>query len=386
MSFVQAVSNWLLGEYRVRATKQADGGLVQHVQLVNESGVYVDASAGGGGGGSGDASAANQDEQTALLTTIDADTSTLAATDFATSAKQDTGNASLASIDSQLSDVATETTLSALNTKIPASPSTDRATAAAPFSVRLSDGAAFYKATTPSDTQPVSAASLPLPTGAATESTLATLNGKVTACNTGAVTVSSSALPTGAATETTLGTLLTQSDFDTKIGSLTETAPGTDTASSGINGRLQRIAQRLTTLIGSTLTVTGTVNAAQSGTWTVQPGNTANTTAWKVDGSAVTQPVSFTSLPSSSSATFASVAGSASSVAVIASNAARKGLVIFNDSTATLKIFYGTTASSTQFTDIIYPNTNWYMAGQIYTGRIDGIWASATGNARVTEW
>lgn len=32
--------------------------------------------------------------------------------------------------------------------------------------------------------------------------------------------------------------------------------------------------------------------AAQSGTWTVQPGNTANTTAWKVDGSAVTQPVS----------------------------------------------------------------------------------------------
>lgn len=36
------------------------------------------------------------------------------------------------------------------------------------------------------------------------------------------------------------------------------------------------------------------VNATQVGTWTVQPGNTANTTAWKVDGSAVTQPVSGT--------------------------------------------------------------------------------------------
>lgn len=36
------------------------------------------------------------------------------------------------------------------------------------------------------------------------------------------------------------------------------------------------------------------INAVQSGTWTVQPGNTANTTAWKVDGSAVTQPVSGT--------------------------------------------------------------------------------------------
>ena len=35
-------------------------------------------------------------------------------------------------------------------------------------------------------------------------------------------------------------------------------------------------------------------SSAQSGTWTVQPGNTANTTAWKVDGSAVTQPVSGT--------------------------------------------------------------------------------------------
>jgi len=54
-----------------------------------------------------------------------------------------------------------------------------------------------------------------------------------------------------------------------------------------------------------TQTVTGTVTAnqgtagsawpvSQSGTWTVQPGNTANTTAWKVDNSAVTQPVAGT--------------------------------------------------------------------------------------------
>lgn len=40
-----------------------------------------------------------------------------------------------------------------------------------------------------------------------------------------------------------------------------------------------------------------TIPATQSGTWTVQPGNTANTTAWKVDGSAVTQPVSAATLP-----------------------------------------------------------------------------------------
>lgn len=45
-----------------------------------------------------------------------------------------------------------------------------------------------------------------------------------------------------------------------------------------------------------TIATDDVVPASQSGTWTVQPGNTANTTAWKVDGSAVTQPVSDKSL------------------------------------------------------------------------------------------
>ncbi len=61
---------------------------------------------------------------------------------------------------------ATEATAAAIKTgtdKIPASPATDRATAAAPAAARLSDGAAFYKATTPADTQPVSiAAAVPV--------------------------------------------------------------------------------------------------------------------------------------------------------------------------------------------------------------------------------
>jgi hypothetical protein len=55
--------------------------------------------------------------------------------------------------------------------------------------------------------------------------------------------VDSSALPTGAATETTLAA------GNTLTGAVTETAPASDTASSGLNGRLQRIAQRLTTII-----------------------------------------------------------------------------------------------------------------------------------------
>lgn len=168
-------------------------------------------------------------------------------TGAATAANQTTANASLSSIDGKLpaqgqalaaaslpvvlpaaqltiltppaaiTGFATETTLAALHAKVPASPAAEHTTAASPHAARLSDGGAFYKATTPSDTQPVSAASLPLPTGAATEATLASV--------------------------------LTQSNFDTKVGSLTETAPATDTASSGSNGRLQRIAQNITSLI-----------------------------------------------------------------------------------------------------------------------------------------
>jgi hypothetical protein len=114
------------------------------------------------------------------------------------------------------------------------------------------------------------------------------------------ISAASLPLPTGAATETTLGTRLSESDFDTKTGSLTETAPATDTASSGLNGRLQRIAQRLTTLLsgglpaalgaqgglkiegvasGTAVPVSGTVTAnAGTGTRDVQ-GNVAHDSA-----------------------------------------------------------------------------------------------------------
>jgi hypothetical protein len=84
-------------------------------------------------------------------------------------------------------------------------------------------------------TQPVSASSLPLPTGAATSAlqttgntSLATIagdttsiDGKITACNTGAVVISSSALPAGAATEATL------SNAEAHLGTI-------DTSTAGI--------------------------------------------------------------------------------------------------------------------------------------------------------
>ena len=74
--------------------------------------------------------------------------------------------------------------------------------------------------------------------------------------------------PSGAltveATVSGVSTLAEQQTQTTAIGSLTETAPATDTASSGLNGRLQRIAQRLTSLIALFPSSIGTKASAAS--------------------------------------------------------------------------------------------------------------------------
>lgn len=112
---------------------------------------------------------------------------TLDTTGLATSANQALEITELQSINTDMNtlvavDYATQTTLAALLTEL------------------------ALKADL-SETQPVSAASLPLPTGAATETTLSTVAGdttsidsKITAVDTGNVTIAASALPTGAST------------------------------------------------------------------------------------------------------------------------------------------------------------------------------------------
>lgn len=104
-------------------------------------------------------------------------------------------------------------------------------------------------------TIPVSTASLPLPSGAATEATLSTV-----------------------ATETTLSTVATE------IGAIDETAPNNDTKPSGLNGRLQRIAQHLARTLApastqstvnfySAAAVTQDRNSAATGTTPATGGN-----------------------------------------------------------------------------------------------------------------
>jgi hypothetical protein len=204
-----------------------------------------------------------------------------------------------------------------------------------------------------------------------------------------AVTAASLPLPTGAATEATVATLATaanQSTLNGRIGDLTEAAPASDTASSGLNGRLQRIAQRLTSLLAlipSALTGSGNFKVAlvestaaqavtQSGTWNVGAVTSITNTVATLE-----------TKPASSALT--SVASSATSVSLLASNASRRGVILFNDSTAVLYVKLGATASTTSFSYKLAAGATLELPSPVFTGAIDGLWASANGSARITE-
>jgi len=91
---------------------------------------------------------------------------------------------------------------------------------------------------------------------------------------------------------------------------------------------------------------------------------------------------------SAPTATLANVGDSATSVTVLAANVARKGAIIVNDSAAILYLKFGATASTSSFTYKLDTMETLEIPGGavVYTGIIDGIWASdAGGNARVTE-
>lgn len=83
-------------------------------------------------------------------------------------------------------------------------------------------------------------------------------------------------------------------------------------------------------------------------------------------------------------AALSNVAASATSVTLLALNAARLGAIIVNDGNKTLYAKFGATASLTSYT-VKIPSNGYYEVPFAYTGRIDGIWDSAAGNARITE-
>lgn len=92
------------------------------------------------------------------------------------------------------------------------------------------------------------------------------------------------------------------------------------------------------------------------------------------------------SVSSPSSATLANVASSATSVTLIAAAGGVKGRAVFNESTQVLYLKYGATASATSYTVQLAAGAYYEFPQPVYGGVVDGIWASANGNARVTSW
>lgn len=182
-------------------------------------------------------------------------------------------------------------------------------------------------------TQPISAVSLPLPTGAATEATLATRLAEATYTTRHPV----------------VGQALMAASMPVVIASNQSAVPVTLTS---------------TTITGS-VAVTGTFFQA------TQPVSIAATVA-----TLETRP---------GTSTKSNVAAAAVDTLLLASNANRRGSTIFNDSSVILYISLGTAAASTSSYTLQCAGLGFYEVPFSYTGEIRGIWASATGNARVCE-
>ncbi len=91
-------------------------------------------------------------------------------------------------------------------------------------------------------------------------------------------------------------------------------------------------------------------------------------------------------MTSLSSASVTSVNSSATNVTLVSSNIVRQGLILFNDSSQTVYVKFGATASSSDYTFKILAGGYYESPGDlIYTGRIDAIWASANGSMKITE-
>jgi hypothetical protein len=87
------------------------------------------------------------------------------------------------------------------------------------------------------------------------------------------------------------------------------------------------------------------------------------------------------------SGTKSSVAGNAGSVSILSANSQRKAATFYNDSTSAMYLdLTGGTASATSFTVKLQQQQFYELPLPIYTGAITGIWDTATGNARITEF
>lgn len=132
---------------------------------------------------------------------------------------------------------------------------------------------------------------------------------------------------------------------------------------------------------GSTFPATGTAAGAIDSGGNMAGLNLDASGNLKVSGSITA------SAPAAGTATLSNIAATAVNATLLAANSLRLSFQIYNDSTSSVYIKLGATASATSYTKRLLPNEYWSTRdlGVNYTGRIDAIWDSATGTMRVTE-
>jgi hypothetical protein len=85
-------------------------------------------------------------------------------------------------------------------------------------------------------------------------------------------------------------------------------------------------------------------------------------------------------------ATTANVASSNTNVTLFAASSSTNARLVYNDSTQVLYLKFGATASTSSYTVQIASQGYYEFPQPVYDGQVDGIWAAANGNARLTSW
>lgn len=207
-------------------------------------------------------------------------------------------------------------------------------------------------------TQPVSATTLPLPTGASTSALQTSGNSTLSAI--------SLQLPT------TLGQ-------KTSANSLSVVIASDNT-----------VAVSAVSLPLPTGAATAALQTSGNATLTAISGQLPATLGPKVSASSfsvvlASDEIVPVSLPIATTAAQTSVASSSTSVTLLAANANRRAFFVFNDSTQILYVSFTATSTAAAYSVKLFPNSC-ITSDFIYTGIISGIWASANGAAKVTEF
>jgi hypothetical protein len=250
----------------------------------------------------------------------------------------------------------------------------------------------FVVRNVPSGTQAVSAAALPLPTGAATSANQTTLGNQTTKINDGTNTAAVKAASTApVATDPALVVTISPNSTIPLAGNKSNNGGAPGANNLGVLPAVATAAAPAYTE-GNQVAASTLLNGSLRTDNTSWLGSTAPTVGQKTmaaslpvvlasDQSAI--PVSFTPSASTASAV-TQVAGSLVVVTLQALNAARKGLTLYNDGNQAWYVKLGAAATLTSFTAQI-PRNGYYEVPFGWTGIVTGIQAVAANFLYVTE-